>query len=195
MAFTRKFLKALGIEDDKIEQIIDAHTDVTDALKADRDKYKADAEKLPQVQKDLDDANKALKDADVDGYKAKYEKEKKDFEAYKKDIVAKETNEKKVAAYKALLKKAGVSEKHIDLITKAKDISEITLQDDGTIKDAEDMEKGIKEQYKIYIPDIKEEGAGTEHPPKGDGGRTVSRAAQIGAKYNEMVYGVKGDNK
>ena len=54
MAFTRKMLKALGIEDDKIEQIIEAHTEVTDALKADRDKYKEDAEQLPHVQDELD---------------------------------------------------------------------------------------------------------------------------------------------
>ena len=46
MAFTRKMLKALGIEEDKIDQIMDAHVEVVDALKADRDTYKADAEKL-----------------------------------------------------------------------------------------------------------------------------------------------------
>ena len=33
MALTRKFLKAMGIEDDKIDQIIDAHTETVTALK------------------------------------------------------------------------------------------------------------------------------------------------------------------
>ena len=45
MALTRKFLEALGIEQAKIDEIISAHTEVTDALKADRDSYKEKAEK------------------------------------------------------------------------------------------------------------------------------------------------------
>ena len=196
MAFTRKFLKALEIADDKIDQIIDAHTEVTDALKADRDKYKADAENLPLVQKELDDVKKQL--GSDGGYKEKYEKEHKDFEAFKKDIDAKETNAKKVAAYKALLKKAGVSEKHIDLITKATSIDDIKLKEDGTIEDSDAREKSIKETYAIYIPKEEEEGANPENPPKGNngsGGRQPSRAAMVAAKHNELVYGVKGDNK
>jgi hypothetical protein len=53
MALTRKFLKAMGIEEEKIEQIIDAHTETVNALKEERDNFKADAEKLPNVQKQL----------------------------------------------------------------------------------------------------------------------------------------------
>ena len=55
MAFTRKMLKAMGIEDEKIDQIIDAHSETVDALKADRDAYKEDAAKLAAVQKELDE--------------------------------------------------------------------------------------------------------------------------------------------
>jgi hypothetical protein len=54
MALTRKFLSALGIDADKVDEIINAHTETVDALKNERDKYKADAEKLPEVQKELD---------------------------------------------------------------------------------------------------------------------------------------------
>ena len=35
----------MGIEADKIDEIIDAHTEVTTSLKQERDSYKADAEK------------------------------------------------------------------------------------------------------------------------------------------------------
>lgn len=59
MSITRKFLKAMGIEDDKIEQIIDAHTETVDGLKADVDKYREDALKLPDVQKELNDLKAA----------------------------------------------------------------------------------------------------------------------------------------
>ena len=53
MALTRKFLSALGIEEEKAEQIIAAHTETVDGLKAERDKYKEDAEKLPATQNEL----------------------------------------------------------------------------------------------------------------------------------------------
>ena len=42
MALTRKFLKALGIEDDKVDEIITAHSDTVNALEDGR----ADADKL-----------------------------------------------------------------------------------------------------------------------------------------------------
>lgn len=66
MALTRKFLKALGIEDDKIEQIVEAHAETVDALKDERDSYKAKAEEAAETQKELDTmkAEKQKNDAD-----------------------------------------------------------------------------------------------------------------------------------
>jgi hypothetical protein len=60
MALTRKFLKAMGIDEEKIDEIITAHSDTVNGLKDERDKYKDAAEKLPSVQKELDE----LKDKD-----------------------------------------------------------------------------------------------------------------------------------
>lgn len=70
MALTRKLLKGMGLTDEQVDTIIEAHTDTVDGLKADVSKYKADAEKLPGIQKQLDD----LKAAGDGGYKEKYEK-------------------------------------------------------------------------------------------------------------------------
>ena len=52
MALTRAFLKGMNLTDEQISAVIEEHTNVTDALKADRDKYKEEAEKLPTVQKE-----------------------------------------------------------------------------------------------------------------------------------------------
>ena len=131
MAFTRKMLKAMGIEEEKIDEIIEAHREVTDALKEDRDKYKADADKLADVQKELEDMKKMTEGSD--SYKEKYEKEHKDFEAYKDSIKAEQTKAAKVEAFKALLKKAGVSEKRIDAIVKVSSVDDIELDDKGEI--------------------------------------------------------------
>lgn len=176
MALTRKFLKALGIEDEKIDQIIEAHTDSTDALKADRDKYKEEAEKITAVQKDLDDANAELekwkKDAeDAGSYKEKYEKEHEDFENFKKGIEADKAKAVKVEAYKGLLKKAGVNEKRIDAIVKVSAVDDIDLDSKGEIKDSDKLIENIKSEWSEFIVTTKTEGAGTETPPKNTGGK------------------------
>ena len=43
MALTRKCLSALGIEAEKIDEIISAHTETVDGLKDEIAKYKGDA--------------------------------------------------------------------------------------------------------------------------------------------------------
>ena len=65
MALTRKLLKGMGLTEEQVDTIIEAHTETTDGLKKDIEKYKGDAEKLPGVQKELND----LKTAGDGGYK------------------------------------------------------------------------------------------------------------------------------
>ena len=55
MAFTRKFLKALGLTEEQVDSVVEAHTETVDGLKSQMAGYKADAEKLEDVQKKLDD--------------------------------------------------------------------------------------------------------------------------------------------
>ena len=93
MALTRKFLTALGIESDKVDEIINAHTETVDALKEQRDTYKADAEKLGQITKERDELKKALAEADTgEDYKAELEKVKGEFDSYKKCIEESKTS-------------------------------------------------------------------------------------------------------
>ena len=46
MALTRAFLKGMGLTEEQVSAIIEAHTDSTEALKAQRDQYKRDADQL-----------------------------------------------------------------------------------------------------------------------------------------------------
>ena len=172
MAFTRKFLKALEIDEDKIEQIIDAHAEVTTALKADRDRYKEDAEKLPDVQKELDKL-KAEKEK-ADPYKEKYESEHEAFEAFKKEVASKDLQAQKRDAYKELLKKAGVADKFMDKILKMTSLDEIELDEDG-IKDADKLIDGIKKDYDIFLVKEGEMGAKTETPPTNTSGNKMTK--------------------
>ena len=54
MALTRKLLKGMGLTEEQMDTIIEAHTDTVDGLKTDLARYKEDAEKLPGVQAELE---------------------------------------------------------------------------------------------------------------------------------------------
>lgn len=164
--FTRKYLTSIGIEEDKIDLIMDKHSEVVTELKDDRDKYKADAEKLTDVQKQLNDAKKELEsNAGEDKYKVKYEALKEDFAEFKKGVEAKEVKGKKEAAYAKLLKDAGIPEKRISSILKVTDFNNIELDDEGGAKDAEKLTEAIKSEWSDFIPTTSTKGASVANPP------------------------------
>lgn len=206
MALTRKFLAAMGIEEDKIDEIINAHTETVNGLKGEIDKYKPDAEKLEGVQKELDkvkkdleDANEAMKNGDKSPYKVKYEnaveeKEKlqKEFDKYKAGVDAKEIANKKSDAYKKLLKKAGISEKRLDAILKVTALDDVELEEDGKIKDSDTLTETIKKEWSDFIVTKGEKGAEVSNPPENNGGsgsKGTSLAARRVAKFNADRYG------
>lgn len=193
-------MAALGIETDKIDEIIEAHTETVNALKDERNAYKEDAEKLPGVQKELDELKEAAEKDGENPYKAQYEDLKKEFDDYKADVDAKETKAKKTDAYRKLLKDAKVSEKRIDSILRVSEIDKLELDKDGALKDAETLKKNIETEWADFIVTEGEKGAETHTPPAGGqgGANPPSRAAQLAAKYRQNLYGVepeKGDSK
>lgn len=199
MSITRKMLKAMGIEEEKIEQIIEEHAETVNALKQQRDQYKVDAEKLPGVQKELDEYKEAAEKDGESPYKAKYEETQQKFDDYKAEVAAKETKAKKTAAYRKLLKDAKISEKRLDSILKLSPVDDIELDDKGEIKDAENLKKKIEEEWSDFIVKEETRGAENQNPPGGSGGRqpagggTKSRAAQIQQQYQNSLYGTKED--
>lgn len=169
MSLTRKFLSAFGIEEDKVDEIIKAHTETVDALKEQRDAYKADAEKLPAVQKELDDLKAAAEKGDKDPYKVKYEALKEDFDKFKSEQKEKETHAKKESAYRALLEEAGISEKRIASVLKVSDVDAIEFAEDGKVKDADTLKASIKKEWEDFIVTKDTQGAPTATPPAGSG--------------------------
>ena len=199
MALTRKFLVAMGIEEAKIDEIINAHTEVTNALKQERDSYKEKAEQLDSVQKELNKANERLKEFDEnDSWQEKYnqvvadkKKVEKDFADYKQEIADKETTSKKKDAYKQLLKDIGISEKRIDSVLKVSDISNIELDDEGKIKDSKTLTENIKNEWSDFIVEAGERGASVSKPPQNNGASSTraSVASQRVANFYKERYG------
>ena len=162
MALTRKMLKAMGIEEEKIEQIIEAHTETTDGLKAERDKYKEEAEKLPGIQKELDD----MKAAGDGGYKEKYEKEKKAFEDYKADQTAKETKASKEKAVRAYYESKGIKGKNLEIAIRASRAEIDGMEMDGEkIKDTSAFDNLVSGDFSGMVETRNTTGANTSTPP------------------------------
>ncbi len=179
MALTRKFLRAMGIEEEKIEQIIEAHGETVDGLKADITKYKADAEKLSGVQKELDD----LKTKGEDGYKEKYESEKQAFAAYKADVEGKQAYAEKEKAYTDLLKAAGVKEKFIGTILRAdKTVIDSLEIKDGKITDDATVTNDAKTRWADFVATTRTQNPDVETPPANNGGSAVTKESIMAIK-------------
>lgn len=184
MALTRKMLKAMGIEDEKIDQIIDAHTETVEGLKDQVSTYKADAEKLPGVQRELDDLKKEGGDG---GYKAKYEKEHKDFADYKAGIAAKESAAAKEKAARAYFAGKGIPAESMALVIRGAKAEIDGLELDGDkIKDAAALDSLLAGDYKGLIGKETRQGTDTKTPPDTTGG--AKSRAEIYKKDDKGRY-------
>ena len=165
----------MGIEDEKIDEIITAHTETTDALKEQRDQYKADADKLQNVQKELNDLKDAAGQNGGSAWEVKYnamkeEKEKveKEYKNFKAQTEAKETKAAKETAYRAMLKEIGINEKRLDAVMKVTDLDAIEL------KDADKAKENAKTEWSDFITTATTKGAEITNPPGNNGGSKLS---------------------
>lgn len=160
MSLTRGMLKGMGLTEEQVSAIIDAHAETVDGLKDSLKAAKADADKLKEVQKELD----SLKATDGDDFKTKYEKEHADFEAYKKTVAGEKADAEKRSLYRDLLKGAGVDAKRIDTVMKVTDLSGIKVKD-GKIDNADDLTKQIQKDWADFIGTTTTKGASVQTPP------------------------------
>lgn len=202
-------LKAMGIEEDAIEQIIEAHTETTDALKEQRDEYRGQAEKAKGTEDELERVRKQLKEALEDGsqdeLKTELDKRTKEledarsenkrlqgeFDAYKADTEAKDAQRRKTDAYKQLLEKAGIAPKYAGKVLKVTQLDGLELEENGTVKDEDKAIESIKSEWPEFIAKQETQGADPETPPTQ--AKTVEgvsdRAKRIIAEHYEKKYG------
>lgn len=171
MALTRKMLKAMDIDDEKIELIIDAHSDTVSALKSERDSYKTDAANATAYKSELDKANRKLADYEGDSsYKEKYDDLQQQFTTYKNEQAKKQTHDAKKSAYRNLLKNAGVAENRLDTVLKVSDFDGLKTNDDGSFVDADTLTESIKNEWRDFIVVQGTNGATVPDPLKKDDG-------------------------
>ena len=184
--FTRAEIRKIigeSCTDDIENQLVALHLGVVDQLKDDITRYKADADKLPGVQKELDD----LKGKGDDGYKDKYESEHQAFEEYKSGVAAEKATAAKEKALHAALLKIGIADRRVQSVARlAKGdglLEKLELDENGGIKDADKLEKTLKEDYSEYITTTSTKGANSATPPANNGGSGVTAEA-----FKKMGY-------
>lgn len=194
MPLTRKLLEGMGLEEKQVETIIEAHVDVVNGLKAEKDKLKETADKVPDLQKQLEDALKASENGDE--WKTKYDSEHEAFEKYKAEVDAEKAQASKADAYRKLLVDAGVDLKRLDAIMKVTTLDDVELDENGGIKDADDLKKKAAEEWADFIVKQRTEGADPATPPANNSGASDGVDPEVKkrlAERQERLYG-KADN-
>lgn len=194
MAFSRNFLKTMGLTDEQVQAIMEEHTSVTEALKSQRDKfeqdakkYKEDADKLPGVQKQLDD----LKGGE--DFQKKYKDEHQAFEDYKKQIEKDAETAKIKAEYRQLLLDEKINEKRVDSILKLTDFSVMKLDKDGKLTDLDALKKSIGDEWGEFKVSTRERKPSVATPPgNGNASGGESRARELYQKHLQQM-GINND--
>ena len=181
MALTRKFLKALGVSEEAIEEIITAHTDVTDDLKTQL-KAAQDAQKqLEAVTAERDELQKKLNDPAQADRVAELEKQVAEYQS-------RETTTQKRTALTALLEKIGIDKRGFARVLAATDLDGVEM-DGENIKDADKLAESLKTEWSDLITEPGATGKPPQTPPQnpGNGGMTKEQIMAIKDKDERRV--------
>lgn len=180
MSFKRSDLVALGIEPEKIQTLIDWHSETVKALQAkiaeNEDSTNKLAEvqaELEQVKKDLSTANKAIETANKEDYKGKYETATAELESLKNVYAAKEAATAKKAILKEELKKAGYSDRATNLIIRNGFAEDVEIGEDGKATNLETVIQSIQSDsdFSGFTPEVQETSHHPANPPANAGGK------------------------
>lgn len=179
----RKFLKALGVDEDKIDAIIEAHTDVTSVLVKERDEAQAKAGDIEKLTKERDELKQKVAQAASDG-KAEVQAA---FDAYKQKVADEKAAATKLDAVKAALKESGVQRpEFIELLLGKVDLAGINVKD-GAIKDTAFIDT-LKGSYAGCFGEVDEHGAESHNPPSGGNQKLTKEAFFKKSLTEQMEY-------
>ena len=176
MALTRKLLKSMDIEDEKIDQIIEAHSETVDALKERARTAEAKAERYDAMEKELS----TYKENNSSDYKTKYENEHKAFEDYKKEQDAKSLQAQRESAAKKYFESKNITGANLDIAMRGARDEIAALEMDGDkIRDHSALDNLVKGTYAGLVVTKSVKGAETSTPPETAKGGTVKTKAEI----------------
>ena len=170
MALTRRMLKAMGIEEDKADQIIDAHMETVDQLKHERDSLKEDTAKVTELESTIADLKKQLQEKGEDDWEAMYNAEHKALEDLKAAQEKQAEEARKRSLYTELLRESGIEDRgYIDSILNVTDFSKLEADEDG-LKSTDELKKAVSDKYGAFVAVKSVKGAEVPNPPQSTGG-------------------------
>lgn len=184
MALTRKLLKGMGLTDEQVDTIIEAHTDTVDGLKGEIDRFKADAEKLPGVQSELD----TLKQAGDGGWKEKHDAVQAKLTALEQSVEAEKTRTARETAARAYFESRGITGANLDIAMRGAgaEISGMELDGDK-IRDTTALDALVGGVFSGLVVTQTTTGVQTSTPPANSNSNdvdlgTLDMAAYIAAR-------------
>lgn len=172
MALSRKFLKAMGLTEEQIDSVVEAHRETVDGLQKSLTAAEEKAKRFDDVEKEFNE----LKSKGTEDYKKKYEEEHNAFETYKSDVTAKAEKAAKEKAVSTYYESKNITGKNLSIAMRGSksEIDGIELDENGKIKDTSALDTLISGDYAGLVAKIETKGADTATPPKGTGGDTFS---------------------
>jgi len=151
MSLSRSFLKSLGLSDDQITAVVEAHGETVTAL---NQKYaelenlyssaKESADRLPDVQKELDELKK-------DDFKSLFEAEKSAHDALKDSVSRKEAHAAREKAARAFYETKNIQGANLNLAMRATDLDSLEVDEQGNLTDPSALEELVNGDFKSLV--------------------------------------------
>ena len=169
MALTNALLKSMGIEGDQRDQIMAAHQETLESIRAERAGLRDTAAKVPDLERQIQEMRDAQPTED---WKARYDAEHEAFEAFKAKAEQDRADKEKADLYRALLLEQGVDPKRVDLIMRVTDLGKVSVKD-GQLEGGEALAESIQSEWGDFVVKSMTKGASVDDPPGGGStGRT-----------------------
>lgn len=182
--------------DDLVESIkkgIGEHFVPNDVYKKKTSKVQELESELETAQSTLEETNESLKSlknkaGDYEDVKEQLENLNQEYEEYKEGETTRLAKIRKTSALEKLLLKSKADENAVDLLINDFNVDEIELDDDGEIKDQEEVLKPVKEKRPTLFGEVEITG---DDPKDGDTGGITDNPFKIGSinltKQGELV--------
>lgn len=190
MALSRKLLKGMGLTEEQVDTIIEAHSETVNGLKEQIDELKDGADDVAELKKELKAAKEKLaQSSTTEGeYKTKYEAEHAELEKLRTEQSEKAIREKREAAAKEYFTSKGISANNLNLALRssATEIAALEIGDDGKAKNLNSLDGLLAGDLKGLIASSSTSGVQTPNPPGTSGGKLTK--AEIYAKDEKGRY-------
>lgn len=151
MSLSRNYLKTLGLNDDQISAVIDAHGETVTALNTKyselETKYnsaKQSADQLPGIQKELDDLKKS-------DFKGKFEAEQSAHNALKESISREKAHTAKEKAVRAYYEGKNIKGNNLAIAMRGTDLEQLKLDDSGNLADTAALDALVDGDFKSLV--------------------------------------------